>query len=752
MEKRFYGMITDNELVIYRSAVGNEELVEVPDYVTAIQSHAFRGESIRNITIPPSVKSIGKNAFEYCNNLRSITFSEGLEELGEEAFLECKKLAAVHLPSTLVKIGQTEPPFDYCNALKSITVAEGNPAYRAVGNCLIDIAERRLIGGCKTSVMPHDGSIVEIGRGAFSRIDGLRNFDLDDSVVKIADRAFFGSGVEFVRMPPSVKSIGAEAYRCSRVRQLKLGNVERIGQNAFDGCEDLEELIIPDSLRSMSRSAFSYCSIKKLRVGSGVEKIPECAFKHNRDLKEVVLSDGVKTIDKDAFANCESIERIAIPASVTYIGKGAFRGCSSLREVSIANPETVVAEDAFRSCPFKYTAQLKDTEQAGDAADFECNGSMLMRYKGTSERVVIPEYVTKLSGKPFANNTTVEEIHIHKGVTSIAVHSFDGCTRLRTLTVDSANKKLRSEGNCIIDNKTNTLIVGCNGSVIPKSGISAIGASAFDKRRELKNAVIPKGVTSIGVNAFYGCTELKEVVFPDGLETVDKLAFRGCKNLVKAVFGKGLKDIKSEAFRDCISLEILEFADLECVSYQAFSGCSKLTRLVFPEGTKTFKSLAFENCTGLISISLPSTVEEIDTNSFPHGPSLESITVAEGNSVYSGKGNCITHFATKYCKPFYTVITGCKNSVIPTDMGIVAIYSAFEDCVGLTEVVIPDGVAYTFGGSFSGCTGLKRLTVPDTLNYFEIFNDCISLEHVTAPKRMWDYFKTINADVELDEK
>lgn len=752
MEKRFYGMINDNELIIYKSAVGNEELVEVPDYVTAIQCGAFRGESIRNITIPPSVKSIGNNAFEYCNNLRSITFSEGLEELGEEAFLECKKLAAVHLPSTLVKIGQAEPPFDFCNALKSITVAEGNPAYRAEGNCLIDIAERRLIGGCKTSAMPRDGSIVEIGRGAFSRIDGLRNFDIDDSVVKIADRAFFGSGVEFVRMPPSVRSIGSEAYRCSRVRQLKLGKVERIGQNAFDECEDLEDLIIPDSLRSMGRSAFSYCGIKRLRVGRGLKKIPECAFKHDRDLKEVVLSEGLKTIDKDAFANCASIERIAIPASVTYIGKGAFRGCSSLREVSIAGPETVVAEDAFLSCPYKYTAKHAHTEQAGNAADFECNGSALMRYKGTAKRVVIPEYVTKLSGKPFANNTTVEEIHIHKDVTSVAVHSFDGCARLRTLTVDSANKKLRSEGNCIIDNKTNTLIVGCNGSVIPKSGISAIGASAFDKRRELKSAVIPEGVKSIGVNAFYGCTELKEAVFPDGLETVDKFAFWGCKNLAKAVFGKGLKDIKSEAFRNCISLDTLEFADLECVGCRAFSGCSKLTRLVFPEGTKAIKGLSFEKCTGLVSISLPSTVEELDIHTFPHGPSLESITVAEGNSVYSGKGNCITRFAIKYRKPYYTVITGCKNSVIPTDMGIMAIYGAFEDCVGLTEVVIPDGVEDTFGGAFSGCTGLKRLTVPDSLGYFEIFGDCISLEHVTAPKRMWDYFKTINADIELDEK
>jgi hypothetical protein len=85
-------------------------------------------------------------------------------------------------------------------------------------------------------------------------------------------------------------------------------------------------------------------------------------------------------------------------------------------------------------------------------------------------------------------------------------------------------------------------------------------------------------------------------------------------------------------------------------------------------------------------------------------------------------------------------------------MGIMAIYGAFEDCVGLTEVVIPDGVEDTFGGAFSGCTGLRRLTVPDSLGYFEIFGDCISLEHVTAPKRMWDYFKTINADIELDEK
>lgn len=375
-----------------------------------------------------------------------------------------------------------------------------------------------------------------------------------------------------------------------------------------------------------------------------------------------------------------------------------------------------------------------------------------MKYKGSDGRVVIPEFITKLSGKPFAKNTAVEEIYIPKTVTSVAVHSFDGCANLRTLTVDKDNKKFRSEGNCIIDRKTDTLVVGCNGSALPGGGIAAIGASAFDGCKELERADIPYGVKSVGANAFSKCVGLRAAVFPDGLETVEDGAFCGCKRLVGAVFGKGLKSIEKEAFMGCSALETLEVAEIERIGFRAFCGCAGLARIDLPEGLTTIGGNAFENCSGILSICLPSTVTDIGSCAFPAGPLLESIDVADGNPAYSGRGNCIVHLGTKYGEPYRLLIYGCKNTVIPSDLNINAIDGAFVDCVGLTALDIPNGVTHTFGSAFSGCTGLKRLSVPDSLGYFEVFGDCRALERVAAPKRMWEYFKSINADAVLEER
>lgn len=740
--------ITDGVFVKSRSGVGNEELVEIPDGVTAVGEGAFEGESCKSISVPLSVARIGSRAFAFCENLRGITLSEGLAELGDNVFCGCKRLCAVHFPSTLVAVDKKAELFDGCDALSSITVADGNPAYHADGDCLIEIDSRRLLGGCKSSVIPDDGSVAEIAAGAFLRISGLKKLAIPASVVGIGDRAFFGCReLTAVELPPSVRSIGAEAYRVSGAQRVDLGCVTRIGYAAFES-SSLTAVELPDSVRAIGRIAFAYCDIKRLRVGRGLKDIPEGAFKHNYGLTEVELCDGPTAIDKDAFAYCESLERIVVPRSVAYIGKGAFRGCKALREVTVENPDAVVAEDAFSGCIYKHVAP----EQKPVASDFECKGSTLMKYIGSEKRVVIPDFVTKLSGKPFAKNTAVEEIFIPRSVASVAVHSFDGCENLVGLTVDGDNKRLRSEGNCIIDKKTNTLVVGCNGSVLPRGGIAAIGASAFEGCRRLERADIPQGVETVGSNAFSKCARLESVVFPCGLISVESGAFSGCKRLVGAAFGRGLRSIGDEAFKGCAALGTLAVAEIEEIGARAFFGCAGLGRVDLPEGLRSIGGQAFGGCAGLISISLPSTLSELGGGVFPSGPLLESIAVADGNPAYSGKGNCIVHLGEKYGEPYYRVIYGCKNTVIPSDMGISAIDGAFVDCVGLTELDIPNGVTHTFGAAFGGCTGLKRLSVPDSLGYFEIFGDCVSLEHVCAPKRMWEYFGTLNPDIELEER
>ena len=87
------------------------------------------------------------------------------------------------------------------------------------------------------------------------------------------------------------------------------------------------------------------------------------------------------------------------------------------------------------------------------------------------------------------------------------------------IKVDENNETYHSQGNCLIETKSKTLILGCNTSKIPDDGsVTAIGKRAFYKCSGLTSVTIPDSVTSIGNYAFDGCDGLKEVHFknPNG--------------------------------------------------------------------------------------------------------------------------------------------------------------------------------------------------------------------------------------------
>ena len=283
----------------------------------------------------------------------------------------------------------------------------------------------------------------------------------------------------------------------------------------------------------------------------------------------------------------------------------------------------------------------------------------------------------------FTNCSSVTSIVIPDSITYIEPATFKGCSSLETLIVDANNPNYYSEGNCIIEKSTGTLVVGC------------------------KTSIIPNGVTSIGGGAFYGCSALTSVTIPDSVTSIGGSAFLGCSSLTSTTIPDSVTSIGNGAFEDC----------------------SSLTSVTIPDGLTSIGAVTFSGCSSLTSITIPDSVTRISTSAFRGCSSLETLIVDANNPNYYSEGNCIIEKSTK------TLILGCKNSIIPDDVTSI-VSSAFYGCITLTSITIPDSVTSIGSGAFRGCSALTSITIPDSvtsIDSYTLFYGCSSLTSITIP-------------------
>ena len=336
--------------------------VAIPEYidgyqVTAIGELAFWASRVTNITMPDSVVSIGRYAFEHCEELKSITLSTSLETIGIQAFSGCKALEAIQLPDSLTVIGGGA--FSGCSGLKSVTIPAGVTEISA-----------GLFRDCTNlqAVLLHDG-IVAIGEMAFINCSSLTQLKIPAQVTKIEDSTFAGCvNLKEIRIPQGVTSIGYGAFQnCFALEEMEIpDHVQTVGQRAFIDCTGLTVLTIGEAVRDLDYSVFENCNnLQQIRVSAGnsnyrvsggclieiqsgtlmiaareveipadgsVRRIGLCAFQGRTDLLDIVLPEGIEYIDRDAFAGCTNLKQIAIPATVYTIAT-AFEDCHKLENI-----------------------------------------------------------------------------------------------------------------------------------------------------------------------------------------------------------------------------------------------------------------------------------------------------------------------------------------------------------------------------------------------------------------------------------
>ena len=549
---------------------GSDSDVAIPEGITVIAANAFHGcyYTLETVTIPDSVLSIGDSAFADCGALSQVRLGRGLLRIGHKAFDCCSKLQEIDIPDSVVYIGPEA--FSQCHGLTSVHLPEGLSAlaYETFDYCY-SLTEIDL-----------PASVRSVGFFAFNKCDSLTRVSMP-GVTALGSSVFaYCTALEEVSMPEAVTILDAAFQDCTALKEVNAPHLDLLSTeySVFRNCEALAE----DGFVVVNGVLAEYLGDSSaVTIPAGVTAIGPHAFYNNTSLREVTIPASVTEIAAHAFGFCTNLTRVDLQGRNVKLGAGAFEGCYGLAEdnliivggtlfdytgspshvvipqgvtaisdlallrcnmLSVTIPEgvTTIGRAAISQCPRLEEVSLPSTlEYCGDEAFWDdphlakdgmiIVGDQLFACYASDTHVTVPEGVTRISGRAFSGNTTMETVTLPGSLREIGDSAFYGCTALRSVTIPDT--------------------------------VESIGQGAFRDCSALTRVTLPSGLTSISGNTFQNCAALTSIRIPDGVETIGSSAFAGCAALSAVQLPEQIAEIEDLAFLDCTALKNLRIPD-----------------------------------------------------------------------------------------------------------------------------------------------------------------------------------------------
>ncbi len=763
---------------------GSEEEITLPESYTKnnvtynsydIFEGAFKNNTtLKKVTIPGSVETLGKSAFEGCSEITDITILDGLKYIQDRAFYNCTSLVNLSLPNSLYRV-YGEYPFTNCGNLKTTTYEynkylgnENNPYLYLYGRTTADMNSLTIHSDCKL-----------IGSRALTSLTYVTNVVIPEGVIGIGDYAFYECNtVTSISFPTTLEYINSYSFaHMSKLKKVLLANtkVVELGSSAFDNdlngesvTNVINEITLPSTLKKIGSNCFARAAITSIVIPEGVEYIGNNAFDECTNLTDVTLPSTITELGEWLFSDNSALTNLRLACKNVTFKQYSFKDCSSLENVYYDGTiedwlsNTFETDDSTPMCYGMYF-YLKDST---GTIEYDGNNYKLL------EDVVIPEGVeeiksytfygfrtvtsvsfpstlTKIGTYAFKNNLAITEVNLPSQLVTIGSYAFSACINLQTLTISESVEKIGSGafsnctklknvrvktlnaefGSSVFDYDQALENVYYDGTIGDWAKLSFANESAspmYNTNKPMTFYILDNSgsVTYDGANY----TKLEDVIIPNTVTKIGQYTFRNFNQIKTLTVPESVTEIGLYAFYRCEGLTYVELSEgLKTIATYAFCNCYSLVRINLPSTLTAINSNAFSNCYDLVEVYNLSSLSNLTKGSSYWGyvcyyamavhKSLtdKSILTEDANGyvfAYSGdKGYLVGYKGSDTILKLPTSFEYDSNQVDKYDIYQFAFYYNKE----IEAVIVPEGVEVIASNAFAYCSKLSYIVIPSTI-------------------------------------
>ncbi|MBR2195003.1 MAG: leucine-rich repeat domain-containing protein [Salinivirgaceae bacterium] len=496
--------------------------ITIPNSVISIGRAAFSlCTNLGSVSIPNSVTSIGGSAFYKCSCLNSVVIPNSVTTIGDYVFENCSGLTSVVLPNSLSSIGSET--FSGCNSLNSVVVPNtvsniGWNAFANVGEVIYSGTASGSPWGAKSVSAYSDGFKFKVNVNNPNEAE-VTKYEGNDPVVVIPPTATIGNKTY------TVTSISESAFSsCWELKAVYLPNtITSIGATSFSGCYKLQFNTFDNAIYIGSQDNPYYALIKakdknitSCQIHSDCKVIASFAFENCEALTSITIPDSVTHIGRMAFNNCSAIENAVVGKSIVEIGNWAFENCKKLKTVSIPTSIKSIGYGVFYGCDNLQYNTFDNALYLGN--DINKYVALMMPKADDIQQCMISDSCQIIYESAFLNCASLDSVSIPNSVWSIGSNAFSN-TALRSVVLPDSLRTIEAG----LFNECTKLT-----SVTIPNSVTTIDINAFYWCESLKTVALPNGLTQIGGSAFNYCLGLDSILIPMSVDSIGNAAFFRC--------------------------------------------------------------------------------------------------------------------------------------------------------------------------------------------------------------------------------